>query len=537
MSAWSALLQLAASGWLAGLGRACWAGSLGLLLAAAVCRLLGGLAPSVRCWLWRAAYLKLLSALLWTTPLVLAVLPPVNSPSGLLYSSESTVSTSAPDTGAEGNVPERSSSGNSPGFSVLPLWVTPALLLVWLAGAGLGTFALTRRWQKLVRLKRQAQPLTAREVPLAYAELGRKLRLRRLPPLFISPEAPAPLLFGPVSPVILLPERLLHECTTAEVRLILAHELVHLRRGDLWWGWLPLLGRLLFFFHPLLWLAEREWREAQEMACDALALQSAGASVSDYGGTLMKVVEYCAPRRSADLPALAVLESFQALRRRLLALPNGARPRPLIWRGVGTMVMGAALLGLLPCRLAARPAAAPPRTISVTARNMTLREILAQGFAKSGRQYTVAPDVPDVVMTLGFRNVTLDEFLQKLIKFATVDGVYMKLSRRGNLYHLTLAEDAARRSRPDAQAPGPDRTLRLTANVNQVPLRNVLKQLFSSARGQQWEVASNVPDVLVSLEIEDVDLETAVKALVEEAARQVPGITLAHKGDRYVIRR
>jgi hypothetical protein len=42
-----------------------------------------------------------------------------------------------------------------------------------------------------------------------------------------------------------------HTLTPNESSMALAHELAHLRRGDLWLGWLPAIAQRLFFFHPL----------------------------------------------------------------------------------------------------------------------------------------------------------------------------------------------------------------------------------------------------------------------------------------------
>ena len=44
----------------------------------------------------------------------------------------------------------------------------------------------------------------------------------------------------------------------ASLRMMLAHELAHFRRHDTRWALLPVVTRLLFWFHPLVLLAERE---------------------------------------------------------------------------------------------------------------------------------------------------------------------------------------------------------------------------------------------------------------------------------------
>ena len=87
--------------------------------------------------------------------------------------------------------------------------------------------------------------------------------------------------------------------------MALAHELAHLRRGDLWLGWVPALAEALLFFHPLVRRAAREYALAREEACDAEALRLTGAEPGDYGQLLLAfgvARPHGAPRRSALPP-------------------------------------------------------------------------------------------------------------------------------------------------------------------------------------------------------------------------------------------
>ena len=63
------------STWAEGMSRACWQGGLVILLIWALCRALTNMPPAAKCWLWRLAYLKLLVALVWATPIGLPLLP------------------------------------------------------------------------------------------------------------------------------------------------------------------------------------------------------------------------------------------------------------------------------------------------------------------------------------------------------------------------------------------------------------------------------------------------------------------------------
>ena len=45
-----------------------------------------------------------------------------------------------------------------------------------------------------------------------------------------------------------------------------------INRGDLRWGLVAAIVRALFFFHPLVWLSERQLTVTQEIAADELAI-------------------------------------------------------------------------------------------------------------------------------------------------------------------------------------------------------------------------------------------------------------------------
>src|SRR5689334_22728142 len=64
------------SDWVVAIWNASWQGGRALMLAWLICRAFPRLSPRLQCWLWRLAYLKLLVALVWTTPFRLPLLPP-----------------------------------------------------------------------------------------------------------------------------------------------------------------------------------------------------------------------------------------------------------------------------------------------------------------------------------------------------------------------------------------------------------------------------------------------------------------------------
>ena len=97
-----------------------------------------------------------------------------------------------------------------------------------------------------------------------------------------------------------------------ELRAVLAHELGHFARGDVWW---LLIGRVLttyFGFQPLNRLARREWTAAAECLCDEWAIGRGGERL-----TLARCLTALAEHRLTGISladALAAVGSPSSLR-------------------------------------------------------------------------------------------------------------------------------------------------------------------------------------------------------------------------------
>ncbi|HEX6203244.1 MAG TPA: M56 family metallopeptidase, partial [Thermoanaerobaculia bacterium] len=245
--------------------------------------------------------------------------------------------------------------------------VLPWASALWLAGLAVAVVVFGRGVRRLSRLLASARPVTEPRLAAVLAALCRRLRLRP-PALLASPAIESPLVVGPARPRLLLPEAGLTAMSASEAEMVLCHELAHLRRRDLWLGWLPALARAIFFFHPLAALAAREYALAREAACDAEVLRVLGSAPRDYGRLLLRWG--LAPRESG-LAAAAAAPSRHHLKRRLLMLDSHARAprrRALVWAAPAAV----ALLALLPLRLVAPesgaavldPSLAPPATPS-----------------------------------------------------------------------------------------------------------------------------------------------------------------------------
>jgi hypothetical protein len=196
----------------------------------------------------------------------------------------------------------------------------------------------------------------------------------------------SPLLVGFWRPVILFPAELLRQCRLGEIEMMLAHELAHMRRYDLVWSLLNSSLRAVFFFHPLVWLADRQSRAAQESACDELAMHVIRAGIVPYGELLLKVVGVAGGRRVSEAAALAASGNYGSLRTRLLALQNihsNSRERRMrLALGIG----GSVLLLLLPWQLVARASSNGDETNTERTERIAERDVSLATVKESDRE-------------------------------------------------------------------------------------------------------------------------------------------------------
>jgi len=179
-----------------------------------------------------------------------------------------------------------------------------AVTILWAAGVIL---ALSVGLARGLRFRRAVAAATdppgdlqARLVALA-AELGPL----RTPELRVVDACVSPMLWSsPGSTQLLFPRGLLDQLTAAERDALLMHELAHVRRGDDRVRWLELAAAVLFFWHPIVWLARARLRAAEERCCDAEVVRALPDHSRAYADGLLKTVEWLAGARDVR-PAFA----------------------------------------------------------------------------------------------------------------------------------------------------------------------------------------------------------------------------------------
>ncbi|AEI64452.1 M56 family metallopeptidase [Corallococcus macrosporus] len=229
------------------------------------------------------------------------------------------------------------------------------LLMVWGAGVLWQMRGQVKSGLAVRRLRRAARPLVHPALEAEVRALSAAAGLRRAPMLLVSETVASPLATGLLSPVVVLPAEVVRLLPMAALRMALAHELAHLRRGDLWLGWVPALMESLFFFHPLARRAAREYALAREEACDAEAIRLTDAELADYGELILAFGIARAPGSAA---ALGASSHVDALHRRLSMLEHVDAVSPRIRRVLKVALSAMGVAALVPFQVVAREAGA-----------------------------------------------------------------------------------------------------------------------------------------------------------------------------------
>ena len=104
------------------------------------------------------------------------------------------------------------------------------------------------------------------------ATLGERLGLRFPPRVCVSEKIREAIVVGLWRPLVLLPASWLTEMTPEVLEAVIAHELAHVRRLDLWVNLLQRLMETLLFYHPAVWWLSRRVSLEREMCADELAV-------------------------------------------------------------------------------------------------------------------------------------------------------------------------------------------------------------------------------------------------------------------------
>ena len=202
-----------------------------------------------------------------------------------------------------------------------------------------------------------------------------------------SDQSQVPFVCGVIKPLVIMPVEI-SSWSAEKRRVVLLHELSHVKRRDCLTQLLARVAVAIYWFHPLTWLAAHRLHLERERACDDVVLMS-GVRGSDYARHLVDIASAAVSRRSPFAAAGVAMARRGRLETRLMSILDpqlihtSRRSTRFVVAGFGLVALAAASL-----HVHAQAPAAPSVTFEVASikRNKEVEAMRA----------TINPNVPTV---------------------------------------------------------------------------------------------------------------------------------------------
>ncbi|MBN2456554.1 MAG: right-handed parallel beta-helix repeat-containing protein [Sedimentisphaerales bacterium] len=352
------------------------------------------------------------------------------------------------------------------------LKVVDMFSLLWFAiVSGLAVFALACNF-RLWRIIKSQRPLTEGRILDLLEDCKSKMGIQTILGIVVTDKIKSPALFGVIRPRLLLPKGMLETLSAEQLRYIFLHELAHLKRHDIYLGWLMVGLQVLHWFNPLVWLAFSQMRADRELACDSLVLSTTGADKSQaYGQTLVNLFRDFSGLQY--VPGIAgVLENKSQLKRRITMIAR-FKKGSYKWSILAVAVLAVfACVALTNAQAETQPENKEPRTLAKEFVELLVKGQFGQ--AVKGFDATMEKSMPADKLAQTWRTITgqaslfkqqlgtrLEKFLGSDIVFVTcvfekgpmdVKVVYDSNRKVSGLWFVPTPQEVLRRYQQAAKS-------------------------------------------------------------------------------------
>ena len=175
------------------------------------------------------------------------------------------------------------------------------ILLTWLAGVLVLGSVIFLKWhwlvQKISASSREPDEWVIELLGDVSYQIGLRCRVRML----VSAAGYGPSSFGVFRPVIVLPDQLLRNGNRDELRMVLAHEAMHIRRCDGLAALLQSVAVVMWWFYPVIWMTSRQLTRVREQCCDLDVLRRTGCVPGEYAQGILQVLKVTAKLKPSFL--------------------------------------------------------------------------------------------------------------------------------------------------------------------------------------------------------------------------------------------
>lgn len=210
----------------------------------------------------------------------------------------------------------------------------PIIVFLWFIGI---TALLLKNLGGLIivqRLKSYYIEPVGESVRQMVDQIRHHFNIRRTIQPLISSKVTSPMVIGHFKPVVLIPIKLAGSLTSDEMKIVLRHELAHIKRNDFLINLFQLIIESLFFFHPATWWISHIARQEREECCDVIAAETSDEKIT-LAKALTSIQEY---KLKTNSMAMALLNKKSGFYNRIKNIFGNRPSSPSFREGVIVML-------------------------------------------------------------------------------------------------------------------------------------------------------------------------------------------------------
>lgn len=216
------------------------------------------------------------------------------------------------------------------------------IFIAWISGVVLFGFKFIFSLAYVEFLSRTSVPLYCQDTYRSFRKLCGHYHIKENIAIGESIHVKSPMILGFFKPIILFPIGIINQLNVKETEAILAHELAHFVRKDIYINIIQTLIEVVFYYHPAIWWISSNIRLERESACDELAIGFMGDHLY-YAKTLVKVQDIYINGNAPEL-ALSFSKKESFFSNRIKRILNMAQTRNYLKEKIITSVV---LIGLV----------------------------------------------------------------------------------------------------------------------------------------------------------------------------------------------
>ena len=192
------------------------------------------------------------------------------------------------------------------------------IFLLWIIGILVFLFLIMYKRYFYHSLQKKAIPVLNQDVLNFLNELKKRYKISRRIKILVSRTNAPPFTFGVFNPVIIIPQKIKHDVLSNEIKAVLAHEMVHIKRFDAIRIFFLGFVQAVYFFNPVVWIIARKLNLLREIQCDHFILKYKIIQPSVLGKVLLSL---SGSSKNLPLTFILALTGFKNhLKKRLMAM-------------------------------------------------------------------------------------------------------------------------------------------------------------------------------------------------------------------------